>query len=100
MKKNTKHQQNQNKNKTKIIVSKILIILKKTDPTEQELKGSSRINNLYQNTTNKIQLPKEKVWTISLLLESLKRKDFQSPDLEIDFLLDSGEESNIKNIPT
>ena len=29
-----------------------------------------------------------------------KNKDFQSPDLKKDFLLDSGAESNIKNLPT
>ena len=53
-----------------------------------------------QNTTNKVQLPKEKISTIPLLLESPKSKEFQSPDLEIDFLIDSGAESNIINIPT
>ena len=35
-----------------------------------------------------------------LLLESLKSKDFQPTDLEIGFLLDSGAESKIFNIPT
>ena len=34
------------------------------------------------------------------LLESPRNKEFQSPDLEIDFLIDSGAESNIINIPT
>ena len=29
-----------------------------------------------------------------------KPKQLQTPDLEIDFLVDSGAESNIKNIPT
>ena len=29
-----------------------------------------------------------------------KNKEFQPPDLEIDFLIDSGAESNIINIPT
>ena len=75
----------------------------KTNYTEQELKGRSGTNNIYQNTantTNKVQLPKEKIWTIPLLLESPRSKDFQSPDLEIDFLVDSGAESNIINIPT
>ena len=53
------------------------------DYTEQELKES-----VYQNASNKIQLPKEKVWTILLLLESPKNKDFQLPDLKTDFLID------------
>ena len=35
-----------------------------------------------------------------LLLESPKSKQFQTADLEIDFLIDSGAESNIINIPT
>ena len=46
------------------------------------------------------QLQKEKIWTIPLLLESPKCKHFQTSDLEIDFLIDSGAESNIINIPT
>ena len=33
-------------------------------------------------------------------LESLKSKQLLTPDLEIDFLIDSGAESNIVNIPT
>ena len=33
-------------------------------------------------------------------MESPRSKDFQPPDLEIDFLIDSGAESNIINIPT
>ena len=36
----------------------------------------------------------------SILLESPKNKEFQPPDFEIDFLIDSGAESNIINIPT
>ena len=57
------------------------------------------MNNLYQNTTNRMQAPKEKKWTISLLLEKAKSKNFQSPDLEIEFLIDSGAKSNIYNLP-
>ena len=44
--------------------------------------------------------PKEKVWTIPFLLESPRNKEFQPPDLEIDFSIDSGAESNIINILT
>ena len=47
-----------------------------------------------------MQPPKEKIWTIPLLLESPKSKDFQSPDLENDFLTNSRAESSIINIPT
>ena len=32
-----------------------------TDYTEQELKGTSSTNNIYQNTSNKIQIPKKKL---------------------------------------
>ena len=44
--------------------------------------------------------PRETIWTIPFLLESPRNKEFQPPDLEIDFLIDSGAESNIINIPT
>ena len=40
------------------------------------------------------------MWTIPFLLENPKNKEFQPPDLEIDFLINSGAESNIINIPT
>ena len=46
------------------------------DYTEQELKGSSSTNNIYQNASNKIQLTKEKTWTIPLFLENPKSKNF------------------------
>ena len=38
--------------------------------------------------------------TTPLLLESPKSKQLQTPDLEIDFLIDSGAESKIISIPT
>ena len=41
-----------------------------------------------------------KIWTIPFLLESPRNKEFQPPDLEIDFLIDSGAESKHNNIPT
>ena len=46
------------------------------------------MNSLYQNTKIKLQSHKENNWKIPLLSESPKSKDFQSPDLEIDFLID------------
>ena len=54
-------------------------------------------NHIYQNIQK--EQPREKIWTIPFLLESPKSKEFQPPDLEIDFLIDSGAESNIINIP-
>ena len=46
------------------------------------------MNNFYQNTINKIQPAKQRIWTIPLLFESPKSKDFQPPDIKIDFLID------------
>ena len=61
-------------------------------------KQHSSTNHIYQNIQK--EQPREKIWTIPFLLESPKSKEFQPPDLEIDFLIDSGAESNIFNIPT
>ena len=66
---------------------------------EKHTDGSSTIN-IYQNIPKETRLQKEKIWTIPLLLESPKSKQLQTPNLEIDFLIDSGAESNIINIPT
>ena len=55
-------------------------------------------NHIYQNIHK--EQPREKIWTIPILLGSPKNEEFQPPDLEIDFLIDSGAESNIINIPT
>ena len=49
------------------------------DYTKQELKRSSSTNNIYQNTSNKTQLPNEKIWTIPLLLETPKRFSITRP---------------------
>ena len=46
-------------------------------------------NHIYQNVQK--EPPREKIWTIPFLLESPRSKEFQPPDLEIDFLF---------NIPT
>ena len=58
----------------------------------------SNTNHIYQNVSK--EPPREKIWTIPFLLESPKGKEFQTPDLEFDFLIDSGAESNILYIPT
>ena len=65
---------------------------------EKEQVPCSSTNHIYQNIPKKP--PREKFWTISILLVSLKSREFQPPDLEIDFLIDSGAESNIIIIPT
>ena len=59
---------------------------------------SSITNHIHQSIQK--EQPRKKIWTIPFLLESPKNKEFQPPDLEIDFLIDSGAESNIINIHT
>ena len=67
------------------------------EPQKEQVLSSST-NHLYQSIPKKP--PKEKIWTIPFLLERPKSKEFQSPDLEIDFVIDSEAESSINNIPT
>ena len=65
---------------------------------EKEQTPCSSTHHIHENTPK--EPPKEKIWTILFLLESRKCEDFQPPDLETDFLIDSGAESNIIKIPT
>ena len=67
-------------------------------PSENDKTKCSNTNHIYQNIQK--EQPREKIWKIPFLLESPRNKEFQPPDLEIDFLIDSGAESNIINIPT
>ena len=67
-------------------------------PDENDKTKCLNTNHIYQNIRK--EQPREKIWTIPFLLESPRNKEFQPPDLEIDFLIDSGAESNIINIPT
>ena len=67
-------------------------------PDRKDETHCSNTKHIYQNIQK--EQPREKVWTIPCLLESPRNKEFQPPDLEIDFLIDSGAESNIINIPT
>ena len=67
----------------------------KISPNKEQ---SSTTNHIYQNIQK--EQPRKKIWTIPFLLESPKNKEFQPPDLEIDFLIDSGAVSNIINIPS
>ena len=64
---------------------------------EKEQTPCSSTNQIYQNIQQNHQ---KKIWTIPFLLESPKCKNFQPPDLEIDFLIDSRAESNMINIAT
>ena len=64
-----------------------------TKPDKKDKIQCSNTNHIYLNIQkNNLNNP--------FLLESPKNKEFQPPDLEIDFLIDSGAESNIINIPT
>ena len=63
------------------------------------MKHNAQTQNIFIKKYKKEQ-PREKIWTIPFLLESPTSKEFHSPNLEIDFLIDSGAESNIINIPT
>ena len=67
-------------------------------PDEKSETQCSNTNHIYQNIHK--EQPREKIWTIPFLLESPRNKEFQPPDLEIDFLIDSGAESNIINFST
>ena len=67
-------------------------------PDKKDETQCSNTKHIYQNIQK--EQPREKIWTIPFLLESPRNKEFQPPDLEIDFLIDSGAESNIINIPT
>ena len=76
--------------------------------TTQEVNGINTVikpdkkdkHKTYLSKYTKKEQPTEKIWTIPFLLKSTRNKEFQPPDLEIDFLIDSGAESNIINIPT
>ena len=67
-------------------------------PDKKDETQYSNTKHVYQNIQK--EHPREKVWTIPFLSESPRSKEFQPPDLEIDFLIDSGAESNIINILT
>ena len=67
-------------------------------PDKKDETQCSNTEYIYQNIQK--EQPREKTRTIPFLLESPRNKEFQPPDLEIDFLIDSGAESNIINIPT
>ena len=65
------------------------------------IESNSRMNNLYiRRQQLKASPPKETIWTIPPLLEFPRSKNFQSPDLETDFLIDSDAESNMIMIPS
>ena len=69
-----------------------------TKPDKKDKTQCSNTNHIYHNIQK--EQPREKMWTILFLLESPKSKEFQPPDIEIGFLIDSEAESNIINIPT
>ena len=84
-----------NNTRTTQEVNEINTVIK---PDKKDEVQCSNTKHIYQNIQK--EQPREKIWTIPFLLESPRSKEFQPPDLEIDFLIDSGAESNIINIPT
>ena len=84
-----------NNTRTTQEVNEINTVIK---PDKKDEVQCSNTKHIYQNIQKEQQ--REKIWTIPFLLESPRSKEFQPPDLEIDFLIDSGAESNIINIPT
>ena len=67
-------------------------------PDKKDKTQCSNTKHEYQNIQK--EQPREKIRTIPFLLESPRNKEFYPPDLEINFLIDSGAESNTINIPT
>ena len=65
-------------------------------PDKKNEVQSSNTKQINQNIQK--EQPREKIWTIPFLLESPRSKEFQPPDLEIDFLIDSGAEFKISLI--
>ena len=61
-------------------VNEIYTVIK---PDKKDEIQCSNTKHIYQNIQKK--QPREKIWTIPFLLESPKNKEFQPPDLEIDF---------------
>ena len=57
----------------------------KIEKIEEKITGKKNPQNAHQNIPKEPQLQKEKVRTIPLLLESPKSKQFQTPDLKLDF---------------
>ena len=84
-----------NNTRTTQEVNEINTVIK---PDKKDEVQCSNTKHIYQNIQK--EQPREKIWTIPFLLESPRSKEFQPPGLEIDFLIDSGAESNIINIPT
>ena len=84
-----------NNTRTTQEVNEINTVIK---PDKKDEVKCSNTKHIYQNIQKEQQ--REKIWTILFPLEIPRSKEFQPPDLEIDFLIDSRAESNIINIPT
>ena len=80
-----------NNTRTTQEVNEINTVIK---PEKKDEVQCSNTKHNYQNIQK--EQPSENIWTIPFLLESPRSKEFQPPGLEIDFLIDSGAESNIK----
>ena len=67
------------------VTQKVIKINTVNKPEKDEVQCKNT-NHIYQNIQK--ELPREKIWTITFLLENPKSKEFQPPVLEIDFLID------------
>ena len=67
-------------------------------PDEKDKTKCSNTNHIYQNIQKKTT--QRKNLDVKFLLESPRNKEFQPAELEFDFLIDSGAESNIISFPT
>ena len=69
-------------------------ITEKKNP--QNIQAQVTFTNIYLKKRNY----QKKTWTIPLILKSPKCNELQTPDLEIEFVIDSEADPNIINIPT
>ena len=100
MKMNTKHLSNRAIIKTLINFIKTPIILKTQQTIPYKHLKEVQVQTIYIRIQQIKDNYQTKKWTILLLLESRKSKDFQTLDLKNDFLIYSGAESIIINILT
>ena len=70
-------------NSNKVLVEQEVNRINTEIKPEKDEVQSSNTNHIYQNIQKEQQ--REKIWTIPFLLESRKSKEFQPPDLEINF---------------
>ena len=66
------------------------------EPDEKDEIQCSNTKHIHQNIQK--EQPRENIWTIPFLLESPRNKEFQPPDLEIDFSIEIYKKNNQEKI--